>query len=113
MSDNRLPLDLLINALIRTAAREGVPIVVRRRGDAANGTIVLKINRLDGTARVLTQVRYDDDLVWCPVSRTDPMSEAEADRYLDKQANIDPDSWLLEIEDKQGRHWFPGDVMSV
>jgi hypothetical protein len=112
MPDYQLPLDLLINAQIRTAASQGVPIVVRRRGDASNGTIVLKINRLDGTARVLTQVRYDDELVWCPVSRTDPMSEAEADRYLDKQADIDPDSWLLEIEDKQGRHWFPGDVKS-
>ncbi len=113
MSDNRLPLDFLINAQIRTAANHGVPIVVRRRGDASNGTIILKVNRLDGTARVLTQVRYDDELVWCPVSRTDPMSEAEADRYLEKQADIDPDSWLLEIEDKQGRHWFPGDVMTL
>jgi hypothetical protein len=111
MSDGQLPLDLLINAMIRTAASSGVPIIVRRRGDASNGTIVLKINRLDGTARVLTQVRYNDELVWCPVSNKDPMSETEADRYLERQADIDPDSWLLEIEDKRGRHWFPGDIM--
>jgi len=112
MDDARLPTDFMINAQIRIAAREGIPITVRRHGDNSSGTIILKINRLDGTARVLTQVRYDDELVWNPVSRTDPMTEAEADRYLDRQAEIDPDSWLIEIEDKQGRHWFPGRIVS-
>jgi hypothetical protein len=111
MDDARLPTDLMINAYIRIAAREGVPITVRRRGDNSSGTIILKIALLNGTARVLTQVRYDDELVWNPVSRTDPMPEADADKYLDRQAEIDPDSWLMEIEDKQGRHWFPGRVV--
>jgi len=113
MSEDRLPTDFMINAQIRIAAREGVPITVRRHGDNSSGTILLKINRLDGTARVLTQVRYDDELVWSPVSRTDPMSEVEADQYLNRQAEIDPDSWLLEIEDRQGRHWFPGRVLII
>lgn len=110
MSDS-LTTDIMINAHIRIAAREGVPITVRRRGDNSSGTIILKINRLDGTADVLTQVRYDEERVWTPVSRSGAMTESEADRYLDKQAAIDPDSWLLEIEDKQGRHWFPGRVV--
>ena len=111
MSDDRLPTDLMISAHIRIAAREGVPITIRRRGDNDSGTIILKVNHLDGTARVLSQVRYDDELVWSPVSRIDPMSEADADRYLDRQAEIDPDSWLLEIEDRKGRHWFGGRVL--
>ncbi len=111
MSDSRLPTDFMINAHIRIAAREGVQITVIRRGDNSSGTIVLKINKLDGTARVLTQVRYDDELVWSPVSRTDPMPEPDADAYLDRQAKTDPDSWLLEIEDRQGRHWFGGKVI--
>lgn len=111
MSNDRLPTDMMINACIRTAARDGVPITVVRRGDSSIGTIILKINRLDGTASVLTQAHYDDELVWNPVSRADPMSEADADRYLDRQREIDPDSWLIEIEDRQGRHWFPGRVV--
>ncbi|HEU0117239.1 MAG TPA: DUF1491 family protein [Alphaproteobacteria bacterium] len=110
--DGRLPTELLISAQIRIAAREGVPIVIRRRGDSNYGTVVLKINNLDGTARVLTQIRFDDELVWNPVSRTDPMKEADAERYLDQQAKGDPDSWLVEIEDRQGRHWFPGRVVT-
>src|ERR1700743_2907850 len=106
MQEARLATELMINAQIRLAAREGIPITVLRHGDNSSGTIILKINRLDGTARVLTQGIYEEELVWTPGSRTDPMSEADADRYLEKQVRIDPDSWLLEIEDKQGRHWF-------
>jgi hypothetical protein len=107
-----LPTDMMINAQTRIAAREGVPITVVRHGHDASGTIVLKINRLDGTARVLTQVRFDDELMWSPVSKIDPMPEADADRYMQQQASFDPDAWLVEIEDRQGRHWFPGKIMT-
>ena len=108
-----LPTDFMISAQIRIAAAAGVPIVVLRRGHDASGTIILKINYLNGTAQVLTQVRYGDELVWSPATGGAPMSEPEADAYLQRQAEIDPDSWLLEIEDKQGRHWFPGKVMAA
>ncbi|MGE3622701.1 MAG: DUF1491 family protein [Bdellovibrionales bacterium] len=111
MSDDKPPASFLIGAQIRIAAREGIPMVIRRRGDESIGAIILKINRLDGTAHILTQVRMDDELMWSPVSRTDPMPEADAERYLEKQAKIDPDSWLVEIEDRQGRHWFPGRIV--
>lgn len=107
---NELPTDMMINAHIRIAARDGVPITVVRRGYDTSGTIVLKINTLDGNARVLTQVRYGDELVWSPVGPSDPMPERQADEYLAQQASFDPDSWLLEIEDKKGRHWFPGKI---
>lgn len=109
---NELPTELTVNAYTRIAAREGVPITVLRRGSDASGTIILKINRLDGSARVLTQIRYGDELVWSPVGRSDPMPEKDADKYLEGQARIDPDCWFLEIEDKQGRAWFPGKIMA-
>lgn len=111
MTNLGLPTDMLINAHIRRAAREGITITVLRHGDNASGTIILKINRLNGTAHVLMQVRYEDESVWAPATRIDPMPEAEADLYLDRQAHIDPDSWILEIEDKLGRHWFEGRVV--
>lgn len=106
-----LPIGFLIEAQIRRAAQEGIPIVVRQRGDDSVGAVLLKINRLDGTADILIQARYEDERVWNPLRREGPMSEAEAERYLTRQAEIDPDLWLLEIEDKQGRHWFPGRVI--
>lgn len=109
--DERLSTDLLTGAIIRTAAREGISIVVRQRGDNSNGSIIVKINKLDGTSRVLSQARFDDEVVWNPVSRKDPMSEADAEAYLERQTRMDPDLWLIEIEDKQGRLWFPGRIV--
>jgi hypothetical protein len=109
---NDLSTEMMVEIQRRTAARDGVPMVVVRRGYSSVGTLLLKINRLDGTARVLSQVRYDDELVWSPVGKTDPMDEKEADAYLTKQGDIDPDLWIIEIEDKQGRVWFPGKVLA-
>lgn len=113
MSEDQLPTDFLVNAIIRTAAREGVSIVVQRHGDNGSGTIILKINLLNGLARILTQVRIENDLVWCPASRDDPMQEAEAEIYLAREAEMDPDAWHIEIEDKLGRVWFPGKLIET
>jgi hypothetical protein len=133
---DKLSTSFLIGAQIRRAAQQGVPIVVRRKGDETQGAIILKINRLDGTAHVLTQARMDEEVVWNPVSKTDPASpfglrrtsddepqekcmlspplpEADAERYLERQIAIDPDIWIIEIEDREGRVWFPGRVVRV
>lgn len=99
---------LLVSAQIRRAAQEGVSIIPVKRGDPQSGALLLKINLLNGTARLLTQVRDDEELGWCPVGPSDPMPDREADLYCERQAEFDPDLWLIEIEDKQGRLWFPG-----
>jgi hypothetical protein len=113
MSEPRLATDLYVSAHTRLAAREGVPMTVTRRGDPSSGSLILKINLLNGTARVLIEARYQEDRVWTPALPEDPMREADADAYLIHQAEIDPDAWLIEIEDKQGRIWFPGKVVSL
>lgn len=112
MSDDRLPTQLLVSAQIKQAAIQGIPIVIIRRGDPQSGAIVLKINRLDGTAHVLLQVRHHEELVWSPADQQDPLPEAQADALLTRQGSFDPDVWLIEIEDRSGHHWFPGKRIS-
>jgi len=85
-------------------------MTVIRMGDPSSGSLILKINLLNGTARVLIEARYHDNRVWTPALPEDPMSESDADAYLKRQADIDPDAWLIEIEDKLGRIWFPGKI---
>lgn len=67
---------------------------------------------MDGYSRVLNRVMQGNELVWAPVSKKDPMTDEEAEAYLQQRLNFDPDIWLLEIEDKEGRHWFPGKVIT-
>lgn len=113
MSEARLATDMFVSAHIRMAAREGVPMIVTRRGDPSSGSLILKINLMNGTARVLVEARYDGTRVWTPALPTDPMGERDADSYLSRQAEVDPDAWLIEIEDKQGRTWFPGKIVTL
>lgn len=112
MSAPRLATDMYVSAHVRMAAREGVPITVVRKGDPSSGSLILKINLLNGTARVLYEVRYDGERVWTLALGAEFMDDREADAYLTRQGEIDPDAWLIEIEDKQGRVWFPGRVVS-
>ena len=41
--------------------------------------------------------------VWWPMG---PQSEAEIDAYIMRRIDYDPDLWVLEIEDRDGRHFL-------
>jgi len=40
------------------------------------------------------------------------VTDAEADAYLVRQEKFDPDFWVVEVEDKEGRHFLTEPVMS-
>ena len=111
--NDKLPTELLISAQIRTAAREGIPMMVRHHGDDTSGVIILKIDKLNGTSQVLTQIRLDDELVWSPVKSADALPDEEAEKYIAQQLSFDPDAWVVEVEDRQGRPWFPGRIVKI
>ena len=99
----RLKAGIFVRALIRRAEVEGAQAFVAKKGVEESGAVVLKLNRLDGHVLVLSQARRGEgDLVWArPLG--DWTDEARAGAYLDKQRKYDPDLWIVEIEDRQGR----------
>lgn len=111
MNDD-LPTALRISAQIRIAAAQGIPMMVVHKGDPDSGTIYLKINRLDGTAEVLSQIRTDRGIAWLSTTEGKGLPDREADAYLFQQMDFDPDLWIIEVEDRQGRHWFPEDILT-
>ncbi len=111
MPADTFPTRLLISAQIRAASVHGVTITVMRKGDPDSGSILLKINRLDGMVELLGQVWMDDERVWTPLQSPSVLAEAEAEALAAEAAENDPDLWIVEVEDKQGRSWFPGKIV--
>ena len=100
--------DIWVGALIRRVEIGGGFAVVVRKGDPRAGAVLVKVlNRTDGSARLYAEAtRGDGDRVWMePVASN---QEPDLDRYVERAARIDPDIWVVEIEDRQGRHFLDG-----
>lgn len=111
---DRLPTDLWVRAHLRRCFATGIAAYVVRRGDQHGGTVLLKLNRLDQGCDVLSQTRdLDGRLGWMPAFATGPVSESEADAYIARAVQRDPDLWVLEIEDRDGRHPFEGPILKL
>ncbi|MDR3514413.1 MAG: DUF1491 family protein [Azospirillaceae bacterium] len=110
--DDRLPTELWVMAHIRRCTATGTPAYVVRRGNRLGGTVLLKLNLLGAGCRVLTQARdHDGLLAWLPALKGATVAESEADAYIARAVARDPDLWVVEIEDREGRHPFEGKVL--
>ncbi|MCX7643961.1 MAG: DUF1491 family protein [Rhodobacteraceae bacterium] len=99
----RLASGVWVAAYLRRLAAEGIPAFVARRGDDTAGAVMVKLATLDGRA---TAFQRSFDLTtggraWVVLAEG---PEAEVDAMLARQAGYDPDLWLIEIEDRRGRH---------
>lgn len=104
MTEPRLKTGLWADALLRRWNGDtAVVATLVRRGDSDAGTVLLKISRLDGTATVLSQtVTADGARAWMRGTGTAPVSDADAEAYIQRQRKRDPDLWVIEIEDRRG-----------
>lgn len=101
-----LSTDIWVYALIRRVEQGGAFATILRKGDARAGAVLVKlVNRAEGWSRLHAEAtRGDGERVWMrPTPATD---EAEIDAYLERAARIDPDIWVVEIDDRQGRHFL-------
>lgn len=107
----RLKSEMWVKAFLRRAAVAGSPGVVVRRGDADAGIILIKIARLDGTADLYgpapAGLQSDDgERRWTTLAeRTE---EAKIDGQLATEVKLDSDVWIVEVEDRAGRHFLEG-----
>jgi hypothetical protein len=99
----RLAAGLWVSAYLRRLAAEGIAAYVLRRGDAVAGAVAVKLATRDGRARAFargwdpaTGVR-----AWMTLAEG---AEAEVDAVLAREARRDPDLWVIEVEDRLGRH---------
>ena len=102
-STPRLKAGIFVRALIRRVQVAGASAFVVRSGAEEAGSIIIKVAKLDGAVLVLNQVRdAKGELVWSR-ALSGWSDESRAAQWCDKQVKFDPDLWIVEIEDRQGR----------
>lgn len=112
MTEPKLKSKLWLQAAIRLCANDGIPATIVRKGDPDAGVILVKMNQLDLGCTVLTQVRdADGALAWMRGTGAEPVAEEKADAYIERQKSYDPDLWVIEVEDRQGRMPFGGKII--
>ena len=99
----RLTAEFWVSAYLNRLRLYNIPAFVVTHGDNTAGAVLVKLNTLDGQARAF-QRSFDlmsGERTW--VVLADGV-EAEVDAALAKQRNFDPDVWVIEVEDREGRH---------
>ena len=107
----RLRAEFWVKGYIRRCAVEGASAVVVRHGDDDAGAIFIKVNRLDGTCLLFGPAPAglsgsESDRRWIAQLQPAGVSEGEADAFLAREAGFDSDLWLIEVEDRDGRHFL-------
>jgi len=99
----KLTADIWVSAYLARLRQIEVPAFVVQKGDATAGAVLIKLNTLDGQASCY-QRSFDlmtGERRWMVLSEGD---ESDVDASIGKQRGFDPDIWVIEVEDKQGRH---------
>jgi hypothetical protein len=99
----RLTAEFWVQAYLQRLNLENIPAFVTQKGDLTAGSVLVKLNTLDGNAQ-LFQRSFDlqtGQQAWVSLISG---SETDVDASINKQKSFDPDLWVIEVEDKQGRN---------
>lgn len=103
---SELKAKIWVDALIRRAESSFAAAYVVRRGDETAGSVLVKVANCRGEAELFVPARDASGArVWTRY-RPEPVPEADIDAYCARRSEDDPDLWLIEIEDKDMRHFL-------
>ncbi|MCA0997482.1 DUF1491 family protein [Alloyangia pacifica] len=103
MPEPRLATHVWVGGYLRLLSLQDIPAYVTAHGDDTAGAVLVKLATLDGQAVAYSR---EWDLMtgarrWAVLAEG---PEYEVDARVSKQREFDPDLWVIELEDRQGRH---------
>ncbi len=99
----RLTAEFWVQAYLARLRFQDIPAFVVSHGDDTAGAVLIKLNTLDGQAQAFHRT-FD---LMSGARRWDVLcegGEAEVDASIRRQGEFDPDLWVIEVEDRRGRH---------
>jgi len=107
----RLSTDFWVGAYRARLAAADIPCYLTCKGDPTAGAVLVKLATLDGAARLYGRAYGPDGArIWALVAQG---PEREVDAAAARQREHDPDVWLIEIEDRQGRTLLEDEGLSA
>lgn len=106
----RLTSDFWVRAYLRRLQLADIPAFITAKGDVTAGAVIVKLNTLDGNAKAFHRsYDLDGNRVWATLAEG---AERDVDVSLAKQRSFDPDIWVVEVEDRTGRHLLDEDGLN-
>lgn len=99
-----IPSSLWVSALLRRASGAGAFATIVHRGDEDRGDVLVKVTRARGEARLYAPAFNPEGP--SEFERLAPEDEAGVDELIGKRLKADRDLWVIEIEDREGRHFL-------
>ncbi len=99
-----IPAHLWVSALLRRATGAGAFATIVHRGDEQRGDVLVKVAHARGEARLYAPAFNPDGPA--EFERLAPEDEAGVDTLVAKRLKADRDLWVIEIEDREGRHFL-------
>lgn len=95
----RIASSLLVGALSRMAEAEGGFAAVLAKGDAEAGALLLVLTQRGERVAVMERIlRADGRYGWESVGKMGAANAEEAEKFLSRRRNFDPDLWILELD---------------
>ena len=114
MSEARLKTEIWVQACVRRGNADGIAIAIVHKGDPARGSVIVKLNRFEQGCVVLAETRDEEGMrAWLRGTGPEPVSEPVADDYVARNRKYDPDLWVIEVEDREGRLPFDGRILAI
>ena len=114
----RLRSDIWVPAYIRRCHVQGAHAVLRRRGAAEAGAVIIRVDRLDGQSTLwgqaapslVAEAMFSRRFARLHEALTLPTDKIE-DR-LARELRFDPDLWIIEVEERAGRSFLLPDELA-
>lgn len=107
----RLTARFWVDAYLARLRFQDIPAFVVAHGDDTAGAVLVKLSTLDGQARAFSR-SFDimtGDRMW---HEHIAGADADVEASIAKQRSFDPDLWVIEVEDRAGRHLLDQDGLA-
>ncbi|MCF1708037.1 DUF1491 family protein [Tabrizicola sp. J26] len=98
----RLTAEFWVQAYLARLRLADIPAYLTKRGDPTAGAVLVKVATLDGRATAYQRSfnLMTGERAWVVLAEGE---EGAVDASIARQRGFDPDLWVIEIEDRQGR----------